>query len=49
MTAIERYEWLWEQINKSLPNYQDVIRQEWLKALKQAKDKPVLDLLHDSC
>jgi len=49
MTSQERYTWLLEQIKKPLPNYQDVIRKEWLKALKQAKDNPVLDLLDESC
>lgn len=49
MSPKERYDWLWEQIEKPLPNYQDVIRQEWIKALNQAKEKPVLDLTDESC
>lgn len=49
MNAQERFDELWDEAFKPLPNYQDVIRKEWLKALKQAKEKPVLDLLDDSC
>ena len=32
-----------------LPNYQDVIREEYIKALNQAKERPVLDLDALSC
>jgi len=32
-----------------LPNYQDVIRHEYIKALNQAKERPVLDLDDLSC
>jgi len=49
MTPLERYDKLWLEARKPLPNYKDVIRKEWLKALKQAKEKPILDLLDESC
>ena len=49
MSPKERYEWLWKQVAKPLPNYKDVIREEWLKALSPANERPVLDLTDDSC
>ncbi|MBA7495893.1 hypothetical protein ES702_06489 [subsurface metagenome] len=49
MTPKERYEWLWEQVKQPLPNYKDVIRHEWIKALQDVPEKPVLDLNDESC
>lgn len=44
MSPKERYDKLLEETKKPLPHYQDVIRQEHIKAINQANEKPVLDL-----
>ncbi|MBA7495234.1 hypothetical protein ES702_05814 [subsurface metagenome] len=49
MTPKERYDKLWEEAHKPLPNYKDVIRQTWLEAFRDVKEKPVLDLFDESC
>jgi len=38
MTPKERYEWLWDEAKKPLPNYQEVIRREWIRALKEVEE-----------
>jgi len=48
MTAQERYEWLWEQVEKPLPNYQQVIRRAYIEALEHVKEDPALKPLNDS-
>jgi len=49
MTPKERYEWLAEQVKKPLPHYLDVARQAYIDGLKQAKERPILDLSDESC
>lgn len=49
MSPKERYEKLWQEARKPLPKYQDVIRQEWIKAYQDVKERPVLDLTDESC
>jgi len=49
MTAKERYDWLWEEVKKPLPHWTEVWRQAYIEGLKEVTEKPILDLLHESC
>jgi len=49
MTAKERYEWLVEETRKPLPHWTEVWRQAYIDGLKQAQERPILDLSDESC
>ena len=49
MSPKERYDKLHEQAMRPLPNYQQVIRQEFIRALRPVQERPVLDLDDLSC
>ena len=49
MSPKERYEWLWEEVKKPLPHWTEVWRQAYIDGLKQANERPVLDLTDESC